>query len=286
MDNKIYLPRTGVVITERCNLRCKLCAEYAPYYRPVPNTSYGIVKKCIDTYFLVIDRVGDLSILGGEPLLNKDVYEILYYISQNYIDRIDRLLLLTNGTIMPKKDEILKALTSDEIRGKFQISISNYGKDLSKRTVDIKDFCDKYKIKCRIINYYGNDIFCDGWVDYGDHSKKFFSDEETRMHAQKCNFRKSMYSNINFEDKEAFFSRCGRAYWRYHLGITSNNTNDVIRFPDKTNEKNICDLRKELIDMIASEYSDSCSYCNGMCDDSPRFKPAEQLTLDEYKKIK
>ena len=38
--------------------------------------------------------------------------------------------------------------------------------------------------------------------------------------------------------------------------------------------------------MLDGKCLESCKYCNGLCKDSVRIKPAEQLTLEELKQIK
>lgn len=286
MDEQIYLPRTGLVITERCNLACKLCAEYSPYYSNPPHATFEKIKKAIDIYFKCVDSVGDFSIFGGEPLLHKDVYNVLEYLS-TYLERIKCLMILTNGTVLPSEDKLSVLLKQyPKLIDKLQINISNYGEKLSKRADEVEEVCDRLKIRCRVINYHGDNLFCDGWVDYGDHTQKFFTKEDILEHARKCNFRKDIYSNINFLKGKIYFMRCGRAFWRKVLGVTPADSSDVICFPDEVTSENKDILRRRIRELITAEYSDSCAFCNGMCDDSVRYAPAEQLSKEELTLIK
>ena len=55
---------------------------------------------------------------------------------------------------------------------------------------------------------------------------------------------------------------------------------------DLSDDSVSCEQNKEKIRKILNgSMLSSCLYCNGMCDDSPRFKPAEQLTFEEIKEI-
>ena len=80
-------------ITPRCNLKCKYCS------------SHGLEgelgkKQCFD----VINRLGKagvfwVQISGGEPLVRKDIFEILAYLKSKKIDTE----LYTNATLIDKK---------------------------------------------------------------------------------------------------------------------------------------------------------------------------------------
>jgi len=80
---------------EYCNLSCRHC--YLPYRsRDSCDTDTGL-------WIRLLDQAKDLgavtlSITGGEPLLNKDIYKILDHGRKNYF----YVELLTNGTLIDK----------------------------------------------------------------------------------------------------------------------------------------------------------------------------------------
>ena len=285
MNEILHLQRCGIVITDRCNLFCRLCAEYSPYYKNPPYTELDKIKKAIDIFFNCVDSIGDFSLFGGEPLLHEDWVDVLIYLDK-YISRINRLLVLTNGTIVPKEEFLKKLVSFPKVHEKLQFNISDYGKNLSKRVIEIESLCKMFNVKCRVINLQESDAFCGGWVDFGDHTKKFFTEKDIKEHAQNCAFRKQFFSNIRFMDGKIYFSRCARAFRRYYLGITPEDSTDIIHFPENPEPEHFLELRKKIIKMRDSEYSDACAYCNGICDDSPRFPPAQQLTKEEILSIK
>jgi hypothetical protein len=269
MNEKIQvkLKRSGIVITLRCTLKCKLCGGYAPYYKNPLHFTYKEISETIDGYFSLVDNVGDFSITGGETLLHEDLGKIIEK-TLEYSDKINRILILTNGTLL-FKDEVIEILARN--KGKCQVTISNYG-SLSSKTEELYNSLVNKGITCRIIKYSGDDLFCDGWVDYGDHSKKHFTQEEVDEQGRKCAVRNR---NCNFLIQNGEIHSCGRSYRRMELGIIPKNKEEYVDLIDKSISNS--QKRKTLLNIYNSVSSTSCAYCNGLCKDSPRFMPAEQL---------
>lgn len=283
MEEGFFLPRVSLVITERCTLKCKLCAEYSPYFPKAAFTPLEELEKAIDMLFLCTDAVGDFSISGGEPLLHKEIYQVIRHLWK-YEKRINRILVLTNGTVLPSEEDLAE-LVDAGITGKLQFNISDYGNGLSAKLASIVELCEKLGVKHRVITYHGKDLFCDGWIDYGDHTKKYFTEEEVKEHAEKCYFRKTVNTLLHTFDGRSYMSRCGRSFWRKFIGVTSEETTDVVSFPYEITQGNMKKLKKDIERIANAAYSDSCAYCNGMCEDAPRFQPAEQLTMAEVQRI-
>lgn len=121
-DGKIYLPTLDVIVTEKCTLRCRDCSNLMQYYeKPKSYPSYDLVKSLLRLHGLV-ERVGDLHILGGEPFLYPELTELLDGL-EHARDKIGRVKVLTNGTIVPKY-RVLDALYANNVF----VSISDYGK--------------------------------------------------------------------------------------------------------------------------------------------------------------
>lgn len=90
-----------LVITERCNLRCRMC----DYWRRKPDKEMNY-----NDYILIADKLKKLgvkifSITGGEPLLKKNLLDIVKLFSKDFF-----VILNTNGTLItnPEKAEKLK----------------------------------------------------------------------------------------------------------------------------------------------------------------------------------
>jgi organic radical activating enzyme len=266
----VHLLRSGIVITLRCTLSCKLCGGYAPYYKNPPHFSYEKIAKTIDNYFDAVDTVGDFSITGGEPLLHEDLKRILLK-TLEYANQIDRILILTNGTML-FKDDVLKTLI--ENKDKCHVTISDYGK-LSPKANLLASTLEQNGVSYRVIKYNGDDLFCEGWVDYGDHSRKHFTQEETDEKGKKCAIRTRDVSII----VDGELHSCGRSFRRMELGIIPKNNKEYVDLLDDSISR---EKRKEtLINMFKSKSTTSCAYCNGLCEDSERFPPAEQIKRSE-----
>lgn len=108
------------VITEKCSLRCRDCANLMQYYESPNNYSVAELQKNLDRVLQITGKIFDLRVLGGEPFMNPDLKEILgKYLDDN---RVINITLYTNATILPR-DNMLKVLKHSKVK----CQISNYG---------------------------------------------------------------------------------------------------------------------------------------------------------------
>jgi len=177
--------------------------------------------------------------------------------------------VLTNGTLLPN-EALLKAMK--ECGSKFQVNISNYGADKSKRAEELKACLNEHGIAFREIMYHGDDLFCDGWIDLRDHSQKFFTEEELLEHSKEC-IKHSGGQCYIINGRE--MHNCARSIRCMQLGITPRNHDEFVDFwdDDRSNDERRENIRK----MLKKPYMASCAYCAGFLPDAPRFPPAEQL---------
>lgn len=264
---EVNLLKSGIAITQKCTLKCKLCGGYIPYYSNPEHFDYMNIKKTIDNYFKLVDHVGDFSITGGEPLMHPDLLKIIKSVL-NYKNQINKLLILTNGTIL-FKDDILKIL--EENKEKCQITISNYG-EISTEVDKIVNILSKKGITYRVINYSGEDIFCDGWVDYREHKQLHFTQEEIDQKGRACAVRSG---HCNFYIMNGEMHSCGRSYRRMELGIIPRDKNEYVDLLDDSLLE--IEKKKTILKIYNSISGTSCAYCGGLCKDSKRYIPAEQI---------
>lgn len=90
-------------ITDECNLHCEYC--YAKYYK----RGYKDLSK--EQIFSIIDELAQLgtkriSLCGGEPLIRKDVGEIIQHIKNRKIECV----VLSNGTFVSRRINELKSI--------------------------------------------------------------------------------------------------------------------------------------------------------------------------------
>ena len=63
--DKLTLGRVAVMVTERCNLRCRLCAPMTPYWKNTHDVPLEQLKRSMEELFSIVQKVGKFSIGGG-----------------------------------------------------------------------------------------------------------------------------------------------------------------------------------------------------------------------------
>ena len=94
------LPTTFIRLAG-CNLRCDYCdSEYTFDMNDGKDMSIeDIIQECVD------NRIGSITLTGGEPLIHKDVEELLIKLNETNVFDIN---VETNGTIDPSKYHMLE----------------------------------------------------------------------------------------------------------------------------------------------------------------------------------
>lgn len=89
------------------------------FYTKHPQLRLEDIEKNIETVFSSVDYVIDLQLVGGEPLLCRELGDVIRYIGERHPKCYERLMILTNGTIIPD-DGLIDACK--EFNVWFQIS--------------------------------------------------------------------------------------------------------------------------------------------------------------------
>jgi len=89
----VYPDTLQVSLTNRCNLRCKMCHVWENY-RPESELSFGEIKAIIDQ---AADwGIKELNLCGGEPLLNPACFRVIKHAKLKGM----KVILTTNGTVI------------------------------------------------------------------------------------------------------------------------------------------------------------------------------------------
>ena len=122
---KIYLPQVEFAITTQCNLRCKHCTNYIPYLSSTQQRvmNYAEFQIYLDNLTKNITKLNTLLLLGGEPLLHKDLPKMLDYALKN--KKIENVYITTNGTISFSA-ELKGVFESLKDKNRLWVWISNY----------------------------------------------------------------------------------------------------------------------------------------------------------------
>jgi cyclic pyranopterin phosphate synthase len=95
-------------VTDRCDLRCSYCMPEAMTF--LPRKEVLSLEELHKLALAFIDRgVTKIRLTGGEPLVRRDVIELVHAIGRKLGDGLDELTLTTNGTQLEKFAEDLFA---------------------------------------------------------------------------------------------------------------------------------------------------------------------------------
>ncbi len=125
-----------VVVTERCSLRCLNCSNLMQYYKKPRDCSINLLLNSLNKFMQNVDELYEARVLGGEPFIYKELPLVIKRLAS--YDNCSKIIIFTNGTIVPKDVSYLK----DK---KVSVMISDYG-TLSRNKVSLMKLLEKMKI--------------------------------------------------------------------------------------------------------------------------------------------
>lgn len=262
--------RVSLIVTLRCNLHCKLCVERIPDYAAPSHPDTKLLLETIDRLFRMDLRINHFGLSGGEPLIRKDLPQLLDHLLR-WKDNIGLLDVVTNGTILPSQ-----ALLDSALRWGQQVRfvIDDYGRALSKQAGAMAELLRQNHVSCKI-NDYDKELHCSGWVDFGDFSKRGGEAFASALYA-KCNFPAAL--SLCCEIVDGRIDPCSRSRQCIERGIPIPKAEWIDLWDDT---ESIDQKRQRLLAWYRLKSLTACMYCGGMCDDSVRYMPAEQLKRGE-----
>ena len=265
MAERLIIPSTSIMVTEACTLKCKLCLAYSPYYREYHTMNKEEMEKILENYFAIVDEVEKLSITGGEPLLNPQLKDLINII-MSYADRIGKeIILITNGTLALSED-ILEVLDKSD---KVKVIVNHYGDISPYAEENYYKLCEK---GIRSILYTEDNRY--GWIDCRDHSLKHKTNQAVEKQARSCAFFLGKKYVIN----RGILYTCTRGGYRIQNQIIPYTDEDFI---DLLGNVSIERNREKLLQWQEAKATVSCAYCDGLTENSQKYKAAEQL--EDYK---
>ena len=254
-DDSLTITHCEIVLTEKCTLKCKDCANFMQYYEHPVDMNLEEIIEDFDKLLDSIDKLLELRLLGGEPFIFKHIDSIINYYARN--PKITRITVYTNATLIPS-EQVLTALSKDNVA----VHMSNYG--IYSRNIGVleKIFLEKG------IKYYVHKY--ENWCDMGDPRQRHkYSNEEVENIYRKC-MSKSCHT---FYRGKLYI--CPRQAHGEQLQFFQNKRNEDIDFTGQCDRK---EKREEIKNLFADrKYIDACYYCNGLDNDSIDIPAAVQL---------
>lgn len=242
--DKVHIYQTDVLVTEKCTLACSYCNMFMPHYEFPIHRELNTIKSDIDSFFNIVDYVSVFHLVGGEPFLYPQIEDVVRYVITNYIHKIDKLIITTNGTIMPK-DSMLELLKTNDVI----LSVSDYTDKLPHIQKKVLKVLEEYKIE-NINHYVRNEI---EWYDFGDlRIKKNLPTDELIKHFDSCT---APFRGLN--DGKFYYCHLNTSAVRTNLFPL--NDNDYVSINNISKE----DLVKFDLGYTNLGYVTFCDNCNG-----------------------
>ncbi len=260
----VVLPLTTVVLTEACTLRCVECSHLMQYFTKPRTYDIDTIICNFDRLYKATTFIRNLSISGGEPLLHKNICEVIECLAA--YDNIGYIGLTTNSTILPD-EEFFKSIS------KFNnliIRLSSYGKH-SKYIEQIAKMCEKYQIRYAVLNdatWYG-----------GLRITEINNDWEDVKHIFDACTTKDMLLG------EHSLAKCHLALFAEKLGAVPDELPGICGCLDVSSKDFNADKLSAYLD--SNEPLQACSICTGVSRVREQVPPAEQalepLSYKQYK---
>ena len=236
----LNIPEIEFCITTKCTLQCKDCCALIPQLDKTKRSemNFSDFKLYFDKFSAAVDTIRLLVMIGGEPLMNPELPQMLEYAAEN--NKIDFIKIITNGTMLPNSN-LLNTLK--KYNKKIYLYISNYScnpelKNLIKHE-KLLELLDENQIKHQKV---------DEWVWLEEHgfSKAAFPENITKDKFKNC-FRTKCTQIINGK-----LDICSKATAGRELNMFEDDSIDII---------NTTNLRNDLIEFYSKEYLKACEYC-------------------------
>jgi organic radical activating enzyme len=279
-DSRPTFRRVAVIVTQHCNLRCKLCAIAAPYYKEKYHPALDYLYTEIDRLFEIAKwRLIEFS--GGEPLLRSDLPQVVSHM-RDYLSDVEEVRIVTNGTMTPD-DALVAALSS--LNGKAYVIVDDYGEGLSPNAETAYEKLTANGIQAELRNYTADNPHCGGWVDFGiveQNRNKVEQSRAEQSRAEQSRAEQSLCIRRRKENQmyvntviDGVLTVCGhfhtiRDFRSYDLPLS--HYVDIF-----DNGVSIGEIRARIADGYTADWFDACKYCNGLTENSKRYIPAEQF---------
>src|SRR5215813_12044642 len=126
-----------VSLTDRCNFRCFYCLPHGepPIAPKEQMLSYEEIAYVCDIFVEL--GIQKIRLTGGEPMMRRDIEQIIFQLAQLKSNGLDDLALTTNGYFLPHRAQSLKDAGLDRIT----ISLDSLKRNVFKQMtgVDVLD---------------------------------------------------------------------------------------------------------------------------------------------------
>lgn len=240
-EDSIILPSVTLIINQRCSLKCKYCTSYMNEYETAEKKDFPLERICedIDKFFDMVDVVGTVTVMGGEPFMHPQISDIIAHLCSK--KNFGLISIATSGTY-PIKEEQLAGLYDPRVN----VSFSNYTESITEN--QIKMFYQnvellKAKGVCHTVG-----LFSPEWMVPNTLTKKDVSDEDLIRQKEIC---------VHWHQiKNGKIHPCDYAMSLYNLHIADYESDYI----DLTKEWSRKELRKAFMEYVNRPFYESCRH--------------------------
>lgn len=236
---------------------------FMPYYREHVDYTAKDILEDLELLFRHVDYIVAYEILGGEPLINGELADMIRQIGDRYGNRIGNIGIITNGTLLPDEQLI-------EISKKYNVKY-----DFSDYT-DVVDYKKRFDSAVKIVSDAGLRYSVNRslrWCDFGfPVNNRMYDFDKVREHMLSCG---PIFHGLN--DGKYYY--CHVSWSADKAKLLKNVSDDYIDLRTLDDD----DRAKEAIlehsnGNMAKGFVKLCKICGGCGNDNTEFvKAAEQM---------
>ncbi len=261
----VCLSQVNSSVTSRCTFNCKHCATLMPYFRQQYEYSEDNIIEDLGLLFEKVDYLASYYLVGGEPLLNKNLSKIIESVCEYFGEKIGSIQVISNGSIAPDS-QLLSVLKNCNV----DMRLSDYTDEIAYGA-KFRDIINTYRnagINC-VINKFD-------WLDLGFPNKIdciWDGAYSLKKHMQMCS---TGCHAVN--DKKFYY--CGTLFYAEKSGLYKLKEGDYIDLTKKGKEiEDKRSLLKYCLGETETGYVSLCQYCRGFGVDNTNYvKAAEQIS--------
>ena len=236
---------------------------FMPYYKEHVDYTAKDILEDLELLFRHVDYIVAYEILGGEPLINGELADMIRQIGDRYGNRIGNIGIITNGTLLPNEQLI-------EISKKYNVKY-----DFSDYT-DVVDYKKRFDSAVKIVSDAGLRYSVNRslrWCDFGfPVNNRMYDFDKVREHMLSCG---PIFHGLN--DGKYYY--CHVSWSADKAKLLKNVSDDYIDLRTLDDD----DRAKEAIlehsnGNMAKGFVKLCKICGGCGNDNTEFvKAAEQM---------
>ena len=239
-NNILNIPQLEFCITTKCTLKCKDCCALIPQLDSQKHIdmTFEDFKLYLDKILDSADSIRHLVILGGEPLINSELPQMLEYAAKQ--EKIYFIQLITNGTMLPQQN---LSNIMQKYNNRIYVYMSNYSENPELKTIlkqdEIKALLKENNIRLQKPENWP-------WTKELGLRKEEYSKNDTLTKFMYCN-RTKCNTILNGR-----LDICSKAAAGREFNLFEDDSIDIV---------NSNNLRDDLIKFYQKDFFNACSHC-------------------------